>query len=508
VAKPTVSTTFNAKDKLTRPINKMQKRIGGFAKFIGAAFVTGAAARGLTYFVKQASKIEDATASFTPLMGSVEKADDLVAALNKTAATTPFQFEDIADSAKQLLPVMNGNIENTIDTFRMLGDTAGGNAQKLDSITRGFMKSMLKGKVDMESLNMIAEAGVPIYSELADSMGVTVQEMMDMSRKGSITSDDLTRAFKKMTNEGGIFYKGMDIASKTLSGKLSTLKDNISLTAAEIGTQLLPTIKPLIDRMIEVAGRMREWVSANSELINQKIKGFIDNVTSAARFLSQQWQNGTIPAILGAVGAFKAVSIAITGAQGLLVAIKAVKMAMAAGSILSLANPVMAIAAVIAVAAGLIIKHWDKVKIFFIAFWEGLKSGFQNLWNFIKPVIDFAMAAGLIIKHWDKVKIFFIAFWEGLKSGFQNLWNFIKPVIDLITGVWDKVKGVFKGGGRQNITSGGLVSANQGMIESRSYSENRSIVDVNLNNLPPGSTARQRGKAPGVNLNYGFQGGM
>ena len=133
--RPTVSTTFNAVDRITRPINQMQKRIGGFAKFVGGIFVTGAAARGIGYLVKQASKIEDITASFTPMMGTVEKADDLVSALNKTAATTPFQLEDIATSATQLLPAMNKDIEKTVETFRMLGDTAGGNAEKLSRIS-------------------------------------------------------------------------------------------------------------------------------------------------------------------------------------------------------------------------------------------------------------------------------------------------------------------------------------------------------------------------------------
>ena len=72
------------------------------------------------------------------------------------------EFGDVNEFVSQMID----DIENTIKTLRMLGDTAGGNAQKLDTITRGFTKSMLKGKVDLESLNMIAESGVPIFSEL------------------------------------------------------------------------------------------------------------------------------------------------------------------------------------------------------------------------------------------------------------------------------------------------------------------------------------------------------
>lgn len=282
-----ISTIFNGRDRLSPVFKRMGRSAGVFGSVLKAQLVGDAIKKGFTFlrgqmgsFITEASKIEDATAGFTPLLGGVEKAQQLVEALNQTAATTPFQFDNISSAAKQLLPVMNQDIQRTVDTFRMLGDTAGGNAQKLDSITRGFTKAMLKGKVDMESLNMIAEAGVPIYSELSNSMGVSVAEMMKLSSAGKITSDDLTNAFKAMTSEGGIFFNGMQIASQTLSGKMSTLRDNIALTKAQIGGALLPTLKPLIDRGIEIAGVIRNWVSANNELINDKVNNFFNGVYS------------------------------------------------------------------------------------------------------------------------------------------------------------------------------------------------------------------------------------
>jgi hypothetical protein len=47
------------------------------------------------------------------------------------------------------------------------------------------------------------------------------------------------------------------------------------------------------------------------------------------------------------------------------------------------------------------------------------------------------------------------------------------------------------------------VSPNTAGIESRSCSEYRSSVDLNFGNLPAGTTIRQTGAAPGVNLNLG-----
>jgi tape measure domain-containing protein len=218
--------------------------------------------------VGQAAKIEDLVAAFTPLTGGAESAAAMIAALNKEAASTPFQLEQIGSVAKQLLPILGNDVEAVTGAFRMLGDTAGGNAQKLDSITRGYSKAMLKGRVDMESLNMIAEAGVPIYTELAESMGISVEQMMELSSAGKITDTDLTNAFQRMTSEGGIFFNGMQIASETLSGRMSTLRDNIALAGATIGNMFLPLIKDIVDESIKIVSKFSEWASETGNLEN------------------------------------------------------------------------------------------------------------------------------------------------------------------------------------------------------------------------------------------------
>lgn len=268
--KPVVRTTFNAKNKMKGPMKKMGKAVKGFAVVAGVAL--GAATLALKAFIGEASKIEDIEASFTPMLGSVEKAKDLVELLNQTAATTPFQLQDIANAATQLLPAMNGDLEETVRTFRMLGDTAGGNVEKLNRISSVYSRVLLKNKLETGDLNILTERGIPIYKELSESMGVTVAEMAKMASQGKITGADIEKVFQKMTSEGGVFFKGMEIASATLTGKISTLKDNLALTAATIGTQLLPTIKPLLDRAIKIAAATREWINNNKEMINQRVQ--------------------------------------------------------------------------------------------------------------------------------------------------------------------------------------------------------------------------------------------
>lgn len=231
--------------------------------------------------IAQASKIEDMEAAFTPLVGGADNARNMIAALNKEAATTPYELEGIGKIAKQLLPILGNDVEAVTSTFRMLGDTAGGNIEKLDSITRGYTKAMLKGKVDMESLNMIAEAGVPIFTELAKSTGYGEQNMKGFFKAvtaGEVSTRDLTAAFKDMTAEGGKFYKGMEVASTTLSGKLSNLSDNLKMAGAAIGREMLPGVKLLVDGVNVVIGAFRDWANTGDNLK----KTFVSMVSAIA----------------------------------------------------------------------------------------------------------------------------------------------------------------------------------------------------------------------------------
>lgn len=293
-----ISAAIGVVDKSTRPIGKIQSKLMSFTSKLsmrmrglnrvmarvsdGIGKVAKVAAAGLVSLggatwgvMKQFSKIENAQAAFTPVLGGAEKATEMVKALNDTAATTPFQFQNLSDAAKQLLPNMGGDIKKTIENIRMLGDTAGGNAQKMDSIVRGYNKALLKGKVDMESLNMIAEAGVPIFNEMAKVMNLSSEKMFKTIGKGKVQTWVLWRTLKNMTSEGGMFFKGMEIASQTLTGKISTLKDNAGLAAAEFGTVLAPTMKDITDKFIVIAQKSRQWISANKELIKSKFNNFL-----------------------------------------------------------------------------------------------------------------------------------------------------------------------------------------------------------------------------------------
>ena len=221
---------------------RIQKMKGSMKKLglsIGAAVIgVGALA------IKAASDMEMLTTQFEVMLGSSEKAAGMMKDLNKFAASTPFALEDLAKGSQNLL-AFGVSSDKVVDTMRMLGDTAGGNAEKLQGLVLAYGKVQTKGKASMEEINMLAERGVPIIGTLQKQLGVTNQEFFKMVSAGKITKKEVTQAFRTMTSEGGMFYKGMEKQSLTFSGMVSTMKDNIKMMLASVGSSILPLLKSL-----------------------------------------------------------------------------------------------------------------------------------------------------------------------------------------------------------------------------------------------------------------------
>jgi tape measure domain-containing protein len=359
-----VEKTQKASKTATVSIKSMITAIAGANVIEGAVRSLG---RGFKFIVDEAKKMEDVKAAYIPLMGGAKQAEKLVKALNVAAAETPYQFETISDVTKQLLPLMNGDIEKTVETMKMLGDTAGGNAQKLDSITRGFSKTMMKGKVDMQSLNMIADAGVPIYAELSKNMGYGKDRMGEFFKAvsaGKIPADALTDTFKKMTSEGGIFFEGMILASKTTSGVMSTMRDNISITAAGIGQEFLPYLKEGAIQITKMTASILKWISEGDNF-----KNLLSSLGTAISIIVVglvSWQTAAM-----AVGAAQKISAFYTAAMATIMPIYAAATAAATAgtwsfgaafkalTALMMSNPIGLIAVAI---AGLIVLIYKAIK--------------------------------------------------------------------------------------------------------------------------------------------------
>ncbi|PKL35875.1 MAG: hypothetical protein CVV44_20375 [Spirochaetae bacterium HGW-Spirochaetae-1] len=224
------------------------------AKAAVAGFLALGFIKSLYDFAKGAltssAAMEKHTIALGTMLGSAEKAKSLLGDLKKFSAATPLQLPGLVENTKQLIAFGTAQ-KDVIPTLRNLGNAAQGNEEILGRLTLAYGKLQAKGKASMEELNMFTEAGVPLMKALAEQYNVSTQELYKMVETGKVAFPDVKKALEDMTNGSGQFAGIMEKQAQSLGGLWSTLKDNIGLAMQDIGDNMAPNFKKLINALSE-----------------------------------------------------------------------------------------------------------------------------------------------------------------------------------------------------------------------------------------------------------------
>lgn len=239
-------------------LSDAQKRVKAFsenikagvqtAMKIGAAVAAAGAAVG-GYVLKTGigynQQMDDYTANMQTLLGGVDKAEAKIKELSDMAAKTPFELPTLADATQTLL-AFGVKAEDSTGILKSLGDISLGNASKLETLTRSYGKMSSTGKVTLENVQMMIDAGFNPLNLIAERNHMTMESLYEALSDGKVPFDELTWAIQKATSEGGQFYNGMETASKTLTGRLSTLKENWSAFLALLTKPAYETLRDTV----------------------------------------------------------------------------------------------------------------------------------------------------------------------------------------------------------------------------------------------------------------------
>ena len=213
---------------------KMDNMLGKLATSIGVAFsVAGAAA-----FAKQIATVrgefQQLEVAFNTMLGSKVAADNLMAQIVKTAATTPFDLQTVAGGAKSLLAYGTA-AEKVNDELVMLGNVAAGLSIPLNDLVYLYGTTQVQGRLYTQDMRQFMGRGIPVAEELAKQFGVTKDKVSELVEAGKIGFPEIEKAFESMTGKGGKFYNLMAEQSKTITGQISNLGDAVQSMMNEVG---------------------------------------------------------------------------------------------------------------------------------------------------------------------------------------------------------------------------------------------------------------------------------
>ena len=229
-----------------------KKTQGAFTGLKNAALAVGTAAaalKGAQFVFAKTAELETQTRSLKVLTGSLQDAQKVIKELQDFGAVTPFTSSELIETAKRL-KAFGFETEKIVDVTKRLGDIAGATGADLGGIATAFGQIQAKGRLQGEELLQLQERGVDLQGTLRKEYGLTADEFQAALRKGQIGADAVNFALEKLTNTGGKYADGAIAQSDTLSGKMSTLQDNIDNLARTLGTVLSPAIKGILDQAI------------------------------------------------------------------------------------------------------------------------------------------------------------------------------------------------------------------------------------------------------------------
>ena len=229
-------------DKAKASLSGLKKWIGGLA--LGAGLVSLAKTG-----IEAAMTMEGLTAQFTVMTGSAEKAKDVISEIADFAAKTPFDKLGLSNAAKTLM-AFGMEADKVVPTLKMLGDVAGSDQNKLNSLALVFGQIQSAGRLTGGDLLQLINQGFNPLNTLAKISGKSMAELKDAMSEGRISADMVTLAFQAATSEGGLFFGNLEAQSQTLQGRISTLKDNFVTALQNMAEAFLPLMKAGVDVLI------------------------------------------------------------------------------------------------------------------------------------------------------------------------------------------------------------------------------------------------------------------
>lgn len=268
--------------------------------------------------VKYNATMETYATSFEVMTGSAEKAAEVVDELKDIAASTPFEMPELAETT-QLLMNYGFTADDALDKMQMLGDISQGSAEKMNRIATAYGQMSSAGKVSLEDVKQMIEAGFNPLQEISESTGESMESLYDRISAGTISVDEITASMQRSTSEGGRYFQSMEKQSLTFSGQMSTLKDNVQGLLGNVTSgifeKLAQDVLPKINEVLTTVntafeeGGFQGVLDAIGEM-SPALDGVITKIQSFSTFLQNL---GISPAAFAGIVAAIGPAITVVG---------------------------------------------------------------------------------------------------------------------------------------------------------------------------------------------------
>ena len=218
--------------------------LGGLVKSVGGGLMDAAKA-----VLQPAAAAETLALSFEVMQGSEAETLRFMERLNEYAAQTPFALDEISAAAKRMLANTSMGADEVMVRLRQIGNLSAMTGKSMLDIAQVYAKAMNVG-VTNEVAESLETMGIPLRKTIAELQGISFDEVFQKISKRMLSAVHLNAALESLTETGGKFDGATQRLSQTFDGLASTLDDNVNAALRTFGEQLLPQVKPVMEKLI------------------------------------------------------------------------------------------------------------------------------------------------------------------------------------------------------------------------------------------------------------------
>lgn len=421
-----IEAVFSAVDRMTQPVNKMQRRMARFTKSVernlrrvdrmagkvssgilragrtigqGMAIAGGAAATALTLFNKSSVRAQRLAESVGAQVGQVE-------AISGAVKSAGFEMDHVVDIIEEM--------NNKIGESKGLKELSRPTAEAMQILNIEFKK--LKRMSPAEQFQHIADKALQMKdSQKAAAavdilMGGEANKLIGVLRQQGKTMGDITNRYERLNARTEKSRKGSQLFVQALNDAQFATTSLGQEIAGLVGEQLAPLIRKFTDFIVK-----------NRELIKTKVLEWFHMVRD---------NFGEIVAWL------EKLAIGIGVWFTFIAVLKTFIAVMTAVNIVMAMNPlgliVLGVVAAIAAIAALIF-WFNEIKAWFLGLPGWVDVAIIALAALTGPIGWLIGGAALIMRHWEPIKAFFKDLWQGVQDVFDGVMNWIiKKILSVV----------------------------------------------------------------------------
>lgn len=286
-----ISQVTRLQDRLNdadRSANRLSSTIGGklrtaIMSLPGAEFFTNpivALTAGIGVVSKLGMDADRTAVSFEVMLGSQQKAADMLNQMNRYAADSPYSRLGVQEAAQTMLG-FGVEQQKVIPSLKMLGDIAMGNSERFKGLALVFSQVAAAGKLQGQDLLQLITNGYNPLNDISRLTGKSMSELKDDMSKGNISFDLMVQAMQAATSQGGKFYGMVDRIAQTPFGRFGQLVDQFKDTMLSLYKVIEPLLIPSFDLLSSIMTHSLPVI----EGMQKGVRWLIDNFKTLAPYI-------------------------------------------------------------------------------------------------------------------------------------------------------------------------------------------------------------------------------